>query len=119
MLGFNVQESIILVPVSRGLPVARVDLPRTAEDRDEVTRNVRGPYGRYARPGAMVALVCVTEDRRSAELASHHLAAGLEKVGVATQLRLWATDERWVELNTGRAGNRTKDTSTRIAAEAV
>jgi hypothetical protein len=119
MLGFNAQESIILVPVSRGLPMARVDLPRTAEDRHEVTRNLCGPYGRYARPGAMVALVCVTEDRRNAELASQHLAAGLEKVGVATQLRLWATDERWVELNTGRAGNRTHDTSTRIAAEAV
>ena len=43
----------------------------------------------------------------------------LEKVGVTTQVRLWATDERWVELVTGQAGNRTQDTSTRIAAEAV
>jgi hypothetical protein len=119
MLGFNPQESIVVVPVTRGLPVARVDLPRNEEDRDEVTRNLRGPYERYACPGAMVALVCVTEDRRDAESATQHLVAGLEKVGVATQVRLWATDERWVELNTGQAGNRTQDTSTRIAAEAV
>jgi len=119
MLGFNPQDAIVLVPVSRGLPLARVDLPRTAEDRDEVMRNLRGPYGRNARPGAMIALVCVTEDRRSAELASQHVAAGLEKVGVSTQVRLWATEERWVELNTGLAGNRTPETSTRIAAESV
>jgi len=119
MLGFNPEESIVVVPVSRGLPMARIDLPRTAEDRDEVTRNLRGPYGRYARPGAMVALVCATEDRRDAELASQHLAAGLEKAGVGTQVRLWATDERWVELNSGKARNRTHDTSTRIAAESV
>jgi hypothetical protein len=32
MLGFNPQESIVVVPVTRGLPVARVDLPRNEED---------------------------------------------------------------------------------------
>jgi hypothetical protein len=109
----------VLVPVSKGLPMARVDLPRTGRDRDEVLRNLSGPYGRNARPGAMVALVCVTEDRRSAELASQHLADGLERVGVATPLRIWATDERWMEFNSGEAGNRTADAATRISAEAV
>jgi len=84
-----------------------------------VVRNLHAPYARYARPGAQVALVCITEDRRSAELASQHVAAGLEKAGVGTQVRLWATDERWVEFNTGEAGNRTQETSTRIAAESV
>jgi len=119
MLGFKPQESIVVVPVSRGLPMARVDLPRTGEHRDEVLRNLRGPFGRNAGPGAMVAVVCITEDRRSAELATQHLAAGLEAVGVATQARLWATDQRWVELNTEIAGNRTPDTASRIAAAAV
>jgi hypothetical protein len=119
MLGFNPQESIVLVPVSKGLPLARVDLPRTRGDRDEVLRSLSGPYGRNARLGAMAALVCVTEDRPSAELASQHLAEGLEKVGVATPLRIWATGERWVEFNSGEAGNRTRETGTRISAEAV
>lgn len=119
MLGFNPQESILVVPVSRGLPMSRVDLPRTPEDRAEVVRNLHGPYARHARPGAQVALVCLTEDRRSAELASQHVAAGLEKAGVGTQARIWATDERWVEFNIGQAGNRTQETSTRIAAEYV
>jgi hypothetical protein len=119
MLGFSPQESIVLVPVSKGLPMARVDLPRTGLDRDEVLRSLSGPYGRNARPGAMVALVCVTEDRRSAELTSQHLAEGLEKVGVATPLRIWATDQRWKEFNTGEAGNRTTEAATRISAEAV
>lgn len=119
MLGFEAQESIILVPVSKGLPMARVDLPRTARDRDQVTSSLSGPYGRNARPGATVALVCITEDRRSAELASQHLAAGLEKVGVATPLRLWAIEDRWMEFNSGQAGNRTRETATRISAEAV
>jgi hypothetical protein len=119
LLGFNPQESLVLVPVSQGLPLARVDLPRTGGDRDEVLRNLSGPYGRNAQPGAMVALVCVTEDRRSAELTSQHLADGLEQVGVATPLRIWATDQRWKELTTGETGNRTTETATRISAEAV
>jgi hypothetical protein len=63
LLGFNPQESLLLVPVSTGLPLARVDLLRTGRDRDEVQRHLSGPYGRNARPGAMVALVCITEDR--------------------------------------------------------
>jgi hypothetical protein len=119
LLGFNPQESIVLVPVSKGLPIARVDLPRTGGDREEVLRHLSGPYGRNARPGARVALVCVTEDRRSAELASQHVAEGLEKIGVATPLRIWATDQRWLEFNTDQAGNRTTETGTRISAEAV
>jgi hypothetical protein len=119
MLGFRPQESIVLVPVSKGLPIARVDLPRTGRDRDEVLRHLSGPYGRNARPGAMVALVCVTEDHRSAELASQHLGEGLKNVGVATPLRIWATDQRWMEFNSGEAGNRTTETATRITAEAV
>jgi len=119
VLGFNPEESIILVPFGPGLPITRVDLPKTARDREEVWDAIGDVYGRNAQPGARVGIVCITEDRRNAELASQHLAAGLEKVGVATQLRLWATDERWVELNTGQAGNRSEDTSTRIAAESV
>lgn len=120
MLGFNPQESIVLVPVAgKGLPMARVDLPRTSDDRDQVLDALRGPYGRNARGGAMVALVCVTEDRGSAELASQHLAAGLEQVGVGAPLRIWANDERWMEFNSGDAGNRTTDATSRIAAQAV
>ena len=119
MLGFNARESLILVPVSRGLPLARIDLPRTAADRDQVLQSLRGPYGRNASPGAMVALVCLTEDRRSAELTSQDVAAGLEKAGVASPLRLWATEDRWMEFNSGDAGNRSPDTAAKFAAEAV
>jgi hypothetical protein len=119
LLGFNPQESIVLVPVTPGLPIARVDLPRTGDDREEVLHHLSGPYGRNARSGAMVALVCVTEDRRSAELTSQHLAEGLEQVGVATPLRIWATDQRWMEFTTGETGNRSAKTATRLSAEAV
>jgi hypothetical protein len=38
---------------------------------------------------------------------------------VATPLRIWATDQRWKEFNTGETGNRTTQTATRILAEAV
>jgi hypothetical protein len=66
-----------------------------------------------------VAIVCVTEDRRAAERASRALATALAQVAVGAPLRLWATDQRWVELNSGRAGIRTSDSARRIAAEAA
>jgi uncharacterized protein DUF4192 len=99
--------------------VARVDLPRTTEDRETVLDNLRGPIARNAQPGDAMAIICITDDRRNAELTSQHLSAGLEALGVGSPLRLWATDERWVDLNTDRAGNRSPETATRIAAETV
>jgi hypothetical protein len=110
---------VVLVPFSPRLPVARADMPRTDEDRARLMASFRGPYGRAARPGDMVAIICVTEDRRDAELASDHLASGLQEVGINAPLRLWATDDRWVEFNSGQAGIRTQEAAARIAAEAV
>lgn len=35
VLGCKSTESILVMPIAGALPVARVDLPRTAQDRDE------------------------------------------------------------------------------------
>ena len=119
VLGFKPEESIVLVPFRPGLPITRVDLPKTAADREEVWDALSGPYGRHARPGARLAILCFTEDRRSAELASQHLSNRLETVGITTHIRLWADGERWREFNTGQTGLQTQATAERIAAATV
>jgi hypothetical protein len=119
VLGFKPEESIILVPFGPGLPITRVDLPKTARDREEVWDAIADVYGRHARPGARVGIVCITEDRRSAELASQHLSTHLDTVGITTHLRLWADGERWREFNTGATGLQTQATAERIAAKTV
>ncbi|GAB3199040.1 DUF4192 domain-containing protein [Nocardioides hungaricus] len=119
VLGFKPEESIVLVPFRPGLPITRVNLPRTAADREEVWDALSGPYGRHARPGARLAILCFTEDRRSAELASQNLSNRLETVGITTHIRLWADGERWREFNTGQTGLQTEATAERIAAATV
>lgn len=119
VLGFKPEESIVLVPFRPGLPITRVDLPKTAADREEVWDALRGPYGRHARPGARLAILCFTEDRRSAELASQHLSNHLDTVGITTHIRLWADGEGWREFNTGQTGLQTPATAERIAAATV
>ncbi|MBB3045737.1 DUF4192 domain-containing protein [Nocardioides soli] len=119
VLGFKPEESIVLVPFRPGLPITRVDLPTTAADREAVWDAVSGPYGRHARPGARLAILCFTEDRRSAELASQHLSNRLETVGITTHIRLWSDGERWREFNTGQTGLQTQATADRIAAATV
>jgi hypothetical protein len=119
VLGFKPEESIILVPFGRGLPITRVDLPMSARDREEVWDAIGDVYGHRARPDARVGIVCITEDRRNAELASQHLATRLETVGVTTHLRLWVDGERWREFNTGVTGLQTPATAERIAAKTV
>ncbi|MEZ0579126.1 DUF4192 family protein [Nocardioides sp. MH1] len=119
VLGFKPEESIVLVPFQPGLPITRVDLPLTAADREEVWDALSGPYGRHARPGARLAIVCITEDRRSAELASEHLSNRLRDVGITTHIRLWSDGERWREFNTNQTGLQTSSTAQRIAAATV
>jgi hypothetical protein len=109
----------VLVPLSRELPLARVDLPRTVPNRARVAESLKEPYGRHARGGSAVALVCVSESRGAAEAAGRQVADALGEVGVAVPLQLWATERRWVELTSGHAGSRAPETATRIAAEAV
>ena len=119
VLGFKPEESVVLVPFQPGLPITRVDVPRTAAGREEVWDALSGPYGRHARPGDRLAIVCITEDRHSAELASQHLSNQLQDVGITTDLRLWSDGERWREFNTGQTGLQTPSTAERIAAATV
>ena len=53
-----------------------------------------------------IALISITEERRRAELASRHLADDLRRVGEATPVRQWTTQDRWIEVNSGQVGNR-------------
>ena len=94
-------------------------LVRVKTAREEVWDAISGPYGRHARPGARLGILCFTGDRRSAELASQHLSNRLETVGITTQIRLCSDGERWREFNTGTTGLQTQATAERIAATTV
>ncbi|PUA81065.1 DUF4192 domain-containing protein [Nocardioides currus] len=119
VLGFRPEESIVLVPFRPGLPIVRLDLPTTARDRDKAWDAVSGPYGRHARPGAVLAVLCFTEDRRSAGLASQHMSNRLDGIGINTHIRLWTDGRQWCEFNTGHSGLRNQTTAERIATTTV
>lgn len=119
ILGFNPEESIVLLPLRPGLPVTRVDMPETTSDREKVWDALCGPYGRYARPGAGVAILCFTENRLFARLGSEDLSDRLQGLGISTHVRLWSDGDRWREFNSGATGLQTHAAAERIAAAAV
>ncbi|MBE7324568.1 DUF4192 family protein [Nocardioides sp. Y6] len=51
LLGFKAEESIVFVPLRPDLPLARVDLPTTASQRNEVWGAIRGAFSCYAPTG--------------------------------------------------------------------
>lgn len=67
----------------------------------------------------MVALVCVTEDRRAARATSQAVADAFDRIGIDTPIRLWAIADRWTDLNSGESGPRSTEASTRMAAGAA
>lgn len=119
VLGFEPRNSLITVPFRGGGMTARVDIPTNAEERRGAIGTIRTAYARNAQPGDMVAIVCVTDDVHTAQRCSSQLATALEQVGLHAPLRLWATDHRWMELNSGEGGLRTAASAERIAAEAA
>lgn len=120
VLGFEPQESLVLAPLKADLPWIRVDLPGTAQDREILwNEHIRDPLARLACPGSQMAVVCVTADRPSAELASRHVTHALESIGITSPGTLWTNGRQWVELNTGASGVITREAAGRVAAVAV
>lgn len=120
VLGFTPTESVVTVPLGSKLPVARIDIPRTADERRQVAKALQTGYVHHVGPsGGMVAVVCVTEDRRAARVTSQTVADAFDRIGIDTPLRLWATSDRWTDLNSGESGLRSAEASTRMAAEAA
>lgn len=121
MLGFTPQDSLVLVPVSPGMPAARIDMPYDEAERVIVADQLAAPFLRHARnagPEPMLALVCLTEDRDAATKAAEAVTDALWPQ-VAVPVKVWATDRNWTNLDTGEHGVRTTDASSRFAAEAV
>lgn len=119
LLGFKPEESIVFLPMRSDLPVARVDLPATARDRDLVWNSIRDAFNRYAQPGTSVGIVCITADREMATDVGHEFVARLDNIGIDTQLLIWADETRWADLDTGDMGLQTEAAKELIAAATV
>ena len=121
LLGFTPAESMVLVPVSPGMPVARIDMPRDEAERVIVADQLADPFLRHAHnsgPDPKLALVCLTEDREVAARAAEAISDALWPQ-VAVPVKIWATERDWTNLDTGERGARTTDPGSRFAAEAV
>jgi hypothetical protein len=117
LVGFRVANSMVVVPVSRGLPTARVDLPANAGERTEMVEGLVGAYGRTG--GGQVMLVGFADEPSRVESASRQLRESLAEAGVHVRSRLWAGEHRWTDLDSGHGGPRTAEAASRIDAEMV
>lgn len=115
VLGFRPEESLVIVPSGGGgLPVARVDLPTTAEERDLVADLLLTAYGRLGGPGVSVGVVSQRRPacRRPRQPASGPAAgAGRDR----HRVRLWADGEHWMEFTSGATGLQTREAADRVA----
>ena len=119
LLGFHPQDSVVIVPTRPSLPVARVDFPHVAEDRDLVWRSLQPGFSRHARPDSTVAIVCLTTDHVEVGPTAHHLAEQFMSVGIGVEVRLWVANDRWTDLLTGANDIVTSSARERSAAASV
>lgn len=119
LLGFVPQESLTIVPLSRELPVARIDLPSSAREREHAWEAISDVYSRHAQPGSAVALIAFADDRGHADRLGQDFVLRLGAIGIATPIRLWASDTQWTDLNTGDSGPLTQQVRDSIAARTI
>jgi hypothetical protein len=119
VLGFRPLDSVVIVPLTEGLPVARLDIPEPGNGLDGFCDLLIGPYARNAMTGSTVAIVCFTDDAAHASSISLELADRFEFVGIATRLRLATGSDRWEDLATGVGGPLSEGAALRLASEAV
>jgi hypothetical protein len=119
LLGFQPEESIVFLPFQSDLPVARVDIPTTALDREGVWQSISDAFRRYAHPDSNVAIVCLSADREQAHVVGQDFAARLGTIGIGTPILLWADHTRWADLDTGDMGPRTDAAREAVAAATV
>jgi hypothetical protein len=113
------EESIVFLPFQSDLPVARVDIPTTARDRQGVWQSISDAFRRYAQPDSNVAIVCLSADREQANIVGQDFAARLGSIGIVTPILLWADETRWADLDTGDMGLRTDAARKSVAAATV
>lgn len=119
LLGFTPEESIVFLPLQSGLPVARVDIPRTARDRETVWGSIRDVFNRYAVPATSIGIVCVTADRWLGEQVAEDFTARLDSIDIATRVRVWADGMQWRDLDSGVTGRQSEAARERVAALTV
>ena len=123
LLGFHPTESLVLMPFSSQLPVVRVDIPTTVEDRDalwdESLRDALGPHVVRTDAPARMAAMCFTGDRSNAEVTSRDIAKRLGEIGIGVPVRLWTNGFVWSEFTTGDSGRCSQDATDLMAATGV
>lgn len=116
-MGFHVEDSITVIPVSPGLPGSRVDLPTNPAERTEMVNTLLRAYERSS--GGNVMVIGFADSPSQVEPASRQLREAFSAVGVEVRGRLWAGEQRWTDLDSGVSGIRSTTAANRIAAEMV
>lgn len=119
LLGFTPHESLVVVPFTPGLPVARLDIPTSVREREHAWDSIHGVYARHAQHGSAVGLVALTTDRDHADRVGQDFTLRFATLGINTPVRLWTDDFQWGDLNSGISGPLTTAVRDSVAARTV
>lgn len=119
LLGFEPQESLVVVPVAGSAPVARIDLPHSAAEAQEMIASLADTYDSTRWGDSAALIVCFSKTPEATEDLSRHLQIALENHGVAVVRRLGASDDAWHDFTERTVGARTDEARSFIGAEAA
>lgn len=107
----------MVVPLGRGGPVSRIDVPATAAGRDAAAESLIATLARNVGRDSAVAVVCFSDCHETSVMAADHVGALLGPVGISVIPRLMATDREWTGLAFGEGGQRPREAALPWGAE--
>lgn len=118
VLGFEPENSLVLVIAGSGAPTARVDLP-TPDLAGEAAGALLPVLKRYRRPDCPVFLVAFTADTASGGESLNLMADRLRAEGHDFAATILVRGEEWLDTASGRSGVVAQSTKTLFAAQTV
>jgi hypothetical protein len=115
LLGFHPQESLVVVPTDRPGPIARIDLPRTPDDRQIVAHSLVTGY--RASPGGVVILAFSSNEDATRAAVDVVTARSSGVLHITDSMRIH--NGAWLSHTTGDRGIVNADDVSRFAADAV
>lgn len=118
LLGFEPEESLVVVPVSGGrAPLARLDLPKSPDEEREVIDTLTETYGSRRWGDVAVVLACFSEKPEATRGFSANLEKEMERRDVPVVSRIAANRSDWIDFTAGGRGSRTSEAKNLIDAE--
>lgn len=119
VLGFEPQESLVVLLTGPGSPLMRVDLPPEPAQAELLVQSMLSALKQFRKPDQLMFLLAYSDDIAQAGEVLNRVADGLREASLTVSGTLLVRGQEWLDPTTGRLGVVAEETRSLFAAQGV